>query len=68
MTSALLLSIMMSTFRVTRNVLASMEKNGVKNIIFTSSVAVYGLNKHNPDENHPHDPFNHYGKSKWQAE
>lgn len=43
-------------------------KNGVKNIIFTSSVAVYGLNKHNPDENHPHDPFNHYGKSKWQAE
>ncbi|WP_050009841.1 NAD-dependent epimerase/dehydratase family protein [Escherichia coli] len=48
--------------------LAAMEKNGVKNIIFTSSVAVYGLNKHNPDENHPHDPFNHYGKSKWQAE
>lgn len=43
-------------------------KNGVKNIIFTSSVAIYGLNKHNPDENHPHDPFNHYGKSKWQAE
>lgn len=52
----------------TRNVLAAMEKNGVKNIIFTSSVAVYGLNKANPDENHPHDPFNHYGKSKWQAE
>lgn len=52
----------------TRNVLAAMEKNGVKNIIFTSSVAVYGLNKTNPDESHPHDPFNHYGKSKWQAE
>lgn len=52
----------------TKNVLAAMEKNGVKNIIFTSSVAVYGLNKTNPDENHPHDPFNHYGKSKWQAE
>jgi nucleoside-diphosphate-sugar epimerase len=43
-------------------------ENDVKNIIFTSSVAVYGLNKINPDENHPHDPFNHYGKSKWQAE
>lgn len=52
----------------TRNVLAAMERNGVKNIIFTSSVAIYGLNKVNPDENHPHDPFNHYGKSKWQAE
>ncbi|MDF3798545.1 NAD-dependent epimerase/dehydratase family protein, partial [Enterobacter hormaechei] len=52
----------------TRNVLSAMEKNNVKNIIFTSSVAVYGLNKVNPDESHPHDPFNHYGKSKWQAE
>lgn len=52
----------------TRNVLAAMDKSGVKNIIFTSSVAVYGLNKVNPDENHPQDPFNHYGKSKWQAE
>mgnify|MGYP000176887180 CR=1 FL=1 len=52
----------------TRNVLEAMEKNGVKKIIFTSSVAVYGLNKINPDEKHPADPFNHYGKSKWQAE
>ena len=52
----------------TRNVLAAMDNNSVRNIIFTSSVAVYGLNKRNPDETHPHDPFNHYGKSKWQAE
>lgn len=48
--------------------LRAMEKNGIKRIIFFSSVAVYGLNKKNPDENHPKDPFNHYGKSKWQAE
>ncbi len=48
--------------------LKAMEKNGVKRIIFFSSVAVYGLDKKNPDENHPADPFNHYGKSKWQAE
>lgn len=48
--------------------LKAMEKNGVKRIVFFSSVAVYGLNKHNPDETHPADPFNHYGKSKWQAE
>ena len=48
--------------------LRAMEKNGIKRIIFFSSVAVYGLNKNNPDENHPADLFNHYGKSKWQAE
>ncbi len=48
--------------------LKAMEKNGIKRLIFFSSVAVYGLNKKNPDEEHPADPFNHYGKSKWQAE
>ncbi|MGL5683112.1 MAG: NAD-dependent epimerase/dehydratase family protein [Marinifilaceae bacterium] len=52
----------------TRNVLAAMDKNGINSIFFTSSVAIYGLNKENPDEQHPADPFNHYGKSKWQAE
>ena len=52
----------------TKNVLKAMDNAGIKNIIFTSSVAIYGLNKSNPDENHPEDPFNHYGKSKWQAE
>lgn len=51
-----------------QNVLAAMEANSVKRIVFTSSVAVYGLNKKNPNENHPKDPFNHYGKSKWLAE
>ena len=48
--------------------LKAMEKNGCKRIVFFSSVAIYGLNKNNPDENHEKDPFNHYGKSKWQAE
>ena len=52
----------------TKNVLKAMDKYGIKNLIFTSSVAIYGLNKTNPCENHPQDPFNHYGKSKWQAE
>jgi nucleoside-diphosphate-sugar epimerase len=51
-----------------KNTLEAMEVNGVKRIIFTSSMAVYGLNKDNPNEEHPADPFNHYGKSKWQAE
>lgn len=48
--------------------LRAMEKNGCRRIVFFSSVAVYGLNKKNPTESHPADPFNHYGKSKWQAE
>ena len=52
----------------TQNVLDAMDVNGIKNIIFTSSVAIYGLNKDNPNEQHLQDPFNHYGKSKWQAE
>ncbi|MBP5170889.1 MAG: NAD-dependent epimerase/dehydratase family protein [Bacteroidales bacterium] len=51
-----------------RNTLAAMEKNGVKRLVFFSSVAIYGMNKPNPDEDFPADPFNHYGKSKWQAE
>jgi nucleoside-diphosphate-sugar epimerase len=52
----------------TKNVLQAMDENKVQKIVFISSVAVYGLNKVNPDEQHPVDPFNHYGKSKWQAE
>ena len=52
----------------TKNVLEAMDHNNVKKLIFTSSVAVYGLNKKNPDESCQIDPFNHYGKSKWQAE
>jgi len=52
----------------TKNVLAVMEEKNIKRIIFTSSVAVYGLNKTEPKETDPVDPFNHYGKSKWQAE
>lgn len=51
-----------------RTTLRAMERNGVKRILFFSSVAVYGINKDNPNETSPKDPFNHYGKSKWQAE
>ena len=51
-----------------RNTLEAMERNGIKRLVFTSSVAVYGLNKENPNEDFPADSFNHYGKSKWQAE
>tara|TARA_Y200000002_G_scaffold382683_1_gene400733 strand:- start:827 stop:1783 length:957 start_codon:yes stop_codon:yes gene_type:complete len=52
----------------TQNVLNKMDEKGIKNLIFTSTVAIYGLDKKNPNENFPSDPFNHYGKSKWNAE
>lgn len=52
----------------TRNVLKVMDEKGVSKILFTSSVAVYGLNKVNPTEDSPTDPFNDYGKSKLMAE
>lgn len=42
--------------------------NGVKQIVFTSSVAIYGLNAGTPTETTPPNPFNDYGRSKLQAE
>lgn len=51
-----------------QNVCDACEANGVNTIIFTSSVAVYGLNKPNPDESFVPDPWNDYAKSKAQAE
>jgi len=51
-----------------KNVIDIAEQKGIKKILFTSTVAVYGLNKVNPTEHSPTDPFNHYGKSKFQAE
>ena len=52
----------------TKNVLNAMDLFNVKKLIFTSSVAIYGLDKNNPDELYDYDPFNDYGKSKLKAE
>ncbi|HPF78635.1 MAG TPA: NAD-dependent epimerase/dehydratase family protein [Alphaproteobacteria bacterium] len=52
----------------TQNVVQAAEINNVKHIIFTSTVAVYGLNVGSPDESAPVNPFNDYGKSKLEAE
>jgi nucleoside-diphosphate-sugar epimerase len=52
-----------------RNVLEAMDAAKVKQIVFTSSVAIYGMNQPNPPkETSKEAPFNHYGKSKWEAE
>jgi nucleoside-diphosphate-sugar epimerase len=50
------------------NLMCAMEKTGVNKLIFTSTVALYGLNPGIPDETSTVKPFNDYGKSKYQAE
>ena len=50
------------------NMVYALKKNNVKRLIFTSTVAVYGLNSGEPDEDSPIRPFNDYGKSKYKAE
>ena len=42
--------------------------NGVSRIVFTSSVAIYGLDKVNPAEDWEPEPFNEYGRTKLLAE
>ncbi len=45
-----------------------MDELKIKNLIFTSSVAVYGFVTEDTDESGEINPFNDYGKSKYQAE
>ena len=51
-----------------KNVVVAAKANGINKIIFTSSVAIYGLNRGEPDESMDAQPFNEYGHSKWEAE
>lgn len=52
----------------TENVIAAANANDIKRIIFTSTIAIYGLNRGSPDETLDPAPFNDYGKSKLEAE
>lgn len=53
----------------TTNLLGAMEKFGIKNIIFSSTCAVYGEAEYFPiDEKHPLKPTTPYGASKKMAE
>lgn len=52
----------------TGNVLAAMRRHAIRHLVFTSTVAVYGLDRPEPDEDTPLDPFGHYGLSKHEAE
>jgi len=44
------------------------EANGINRIVFTSTVALYGLDKNNAAEDSVPEPFNEYGRSKLAAE
>jgi UDP-glucose 4-epimerase len=53
----------------TSNLLKAMKTHSVKNIIFSSTCAVYGESQYLPiDEEHPKNPNNPYGASKLMAE
>ena len=54
---------------VTANLLAAMDKFNIKNIIFSSTCAIYGEAEYYPiDEKHPLNPTTPYGASKKMAE
>ena len=44
------------------------DEKKIKKIIFTSTVAVYGFAKAGTDESGEIDPFNEYGRTKFEAE
>ena len=51
-----------------KNLVYAAESNDVKKIIFTSTVAIYGLNASEAHEESPIKPFNDYSNSKYQSE
>ena len=51
-----------------RNVCQVAREKGVRTIVFTSTVAVYGFAPPNTDEQGAINPFNEYGRTKWDAE
>ena len=51
-----------------KNIVYALKKNNVNKLIFTSTVALYGLNSGTPDEDSPVRPFNDYGWSKYKSE
>ena len=50
------------------NVALVCEENGIDKIVFTSTVAVYGFAEPGTDETGEVNPFNEYGRTKFEAE
>ncbi|MBN1649493.1 MAG: NAD-dependent epimerase/dehydratase family protein [Spirochaetales bacterium] len=51
-----------------RNICTVAEEKNITKILFTSSVAVYGFAPVGTDERGVINPFNDYGRTKWEAE
>ena len=51
-----------------RAVAAAATRNGIDRILFTSTVAIYGLDKNDAAEDSVPEPFNNYGRTKLEAE
>jgi len=51
-----------------RNVCAVAAEKGIETIVFTSTVAVYGFAPPGTDEHGAINPFNEYGRTKYEAE
>jgi UDP-glucose 4-epimerase len=53
----------------TLTLLGAMREHGVKHFVFSSTAAVFGNPIYSPiDEQHPQNPINPYGRSKWMIE
>ena len=50
-----------------KNVITAALENGVKRLVYTSTAALYGLDKGEVDVSMIPEPFNDYGRSKLQA-
>ena len=50
------------------NVASVCDEKGIKKIVFTSTVAVYGFAEPGTDESGAINPFNEYGRTKFEAE
>ena len=50
------------------NIVVICEEKGIKKIVFTSTVAVYGFAEPGTDETGAINPFNEYGRTKFDAE
>ncbi|MEI9889079.1 MAG: NAD(P)-dependent oxidoreductase [Rhizomicrobium sp.] len=51
-----------------QNVCTAATSLGIETLVFTSSVAVYGFAEGEPTETTSPNPFNAYGRTKWEAE